>query len=109
MKSSKNNPQPGTVLRFKDWRITVLRREGDQVTYRATHKDGYTKPDAACTLAQWKERAKGAKVVEEGLDGATCVATANVAAPCKVDGVMVVGEVHCLGLDLYCAGHCPAH
>lgn len=114
MKSSKNNPQPGLVLKVKDWRITVLRREtvvgvGDQVVYRAAHKDGYTKPDAAVSIADWRERAKVAKVVEEAPQAGQCVATAYVGGPCEVDGVVIEGLAHCVDLSIRCAAHCEVH
>jgi hypothetical protein len=110
-RSARTNPQPGDVIQWKDWRITVLRREvvvgnGDQVTYRAARKDGHTKPDAACSVAEWKERAKGARVVEEGLDNAQCVATAYVSGPCDVDRVPIEGLAHCAGLNIRCEAHC---
>lgn len=78
------------------------------MTYRAAHKDGRSKPPATCTLSEWGERAKGAKVAERALEDGACVATANVAAWCEVDSLPIAGEVHCVGLKLFCAAHCVA-
>ena len=105
-RSPKSNPQAGDVIQWKDWRITVLRRESDTVTYRAARKDGYTKPPASCRLAEWKERAKGARAVETALNDDQCVTTPYVSGPCDVDGQPIIGDAHCTGLNVRCEAHC---
>ncbi len=108
-RSVGSDPREGDALRWQGWKVTVLRREGDSVTYRAAHKDGRTKPDATVAIADWKQRAKGAQVAERASSSTECLVTGWVAGPCMVDGVPIQGAAHVVDLVISCAAHCSVH
>jgi hypothetical protein len=107
-RSPLKNPQPTDVLAWGGWRITVLAREGDSVTYRAAHRDGRSKPET-CTLSDWKIRAKGAKAIEVSSERGACVSTGWVSALCEVGAHLFAGHTHVIDDKFYCESHCPNH
>ncbi len=109
MKSSLKDPQPGDVLTWQGWRITVLRREGVMVTYAATHQDGRSKPGATIDLATWGDRAKGAKTVDRASWRGECLSTGWVSALCEVGSHTFPGATHVVDDKFYCKDHCPNH
>ncbi len=108
-RSVQSDPREGDVIKWQGWRVSVLRREGDSVTYRAAHKDGRSKPETTVDLATWRERAKGAQVAERGGNGGECLVTGWVAGPCMADGVPIQGAAHVVDLVISCAAHCSIH
>lgn len=106
--SVQSDPREGDVLKFQGWKISVLRREGDQVTYRAAHRDGRSKLPATVVLSDWKERSKGSQVAERASERGSCLATGLVSAPCEVGGHVIQGETHVVDLKFFCAADCPS-
>ncbi len=99
------DPREGDVIKWQGWRISVLRREGDQVTYRAV-KASLPPRSATVGLADWKVRAKGAQVAERGGNSGECLVTGWVAGPCMADGVPIQGAAHIVDLEIRCGAHC---
>ncbi len=102
------DPREGDVIKWQGWRISVLRREGDQVTYRAV-KASLPPRSATVSLADWKVRAKGAQVAERAPSSTECLVTAWVAGPCMADGVPIQGAAHVVDLEITCGAHCKIH
>ncbi len=87
----------------------MLSREGDQVTYRAAHRDGRAKPTATVALSVWQERAKGARTAERAIESGSCLATGWVSALCEVGAHLFAGHTHVVDEKFFCESHCPAH
>lgn len=109
-RSVSQDPQPGDVLIWKGYKVTVAERKGDIVSYNVEGPDGYSKRGSSQELQAWSQWASAASVKSRGLGATECVDlrlfTANVAcASCEAP---ILGPVHSLGLEFYCGDHCPA-
>lgn len=104
-------PQPGDRFLYRGWTILVTQRVGGDVFLTGTHADGRMRPEtpqAVTKFREWASEATPLLDVVEPAQIAECVATANVAAPCDVDGVPIVGRAHVFDGKVRCAQHCPA-
>jgi hypothetical protein len=107
--SPKNDPQAGDSLRFKGYQITVLSREGDTVSYEATHIKQGKRREGQQTVAEWRGWASKGKVIATGGVLETCVVSSNAAGPCDTCRTQLGfhQKAH-IGVGLKCGKCCDA-
>src|SRR5579885_2868656 len=67
-RSAKSDPQPGDVLRYRDWTIEVLGRDDSTVHYRAKQADDkYWRKNTTQLLIEWQSWTGEAKVSRRGM------------------------------------------
>lgn len=108
-RDSKVRPQPGDRFIYRGWTIAVTQRVGGDVFLSATHPDGRVKRETPQPVDKFREWARDATPINDGPQPVPeCVATANIAAPCEVDGRPIVGRAHVFDGKIRCELHCPA-
>lgn len=103
MKRSPLDPQPGMVLAYKDWTITVTARTPTEVVYAATR--GASSREGRQGLAEWQAWAGSAR--ERGHE---CVVfDCGIAGPCTVcKKPLVESDVHVSEVGAVHLECCPA-
>lgn len=110
-RSPAEDPQQGDVIRWKEWRVSVTRREGDIVYYTRKHTGSRkTDPEAWQLIDKFRVWAVDGKVSARGIEPGDCIVS-NMIAGAKCDGcaVTMIGGVHIVDLKFFCEKCCTGH
>lgn len=102
------DPQPGDVILWRGWAITVVGREPDLVRYTASHPTTAAVRENGQDLATWRKWAPGAVVPEVPKDDKCLVFDFYVTGPCGACGKQLDSVVHVVAdRGIFCPGCCP--
>src|SRR5579885_1793981 len=108
-RSAKSDPQPGDVLRFRDWTIEVLGRDDSTVHYRAKQADDkYWRKNTTQPLIEWQSWTGEAKVSRRGMAPGECCITDFVTARCQGCREWVHKAMHLSDKGMRCGKCCDA-
>lgn len=104
----RSDPQPGDLLRWQDWSVEILGRQGDTVHYRAKLRgDKDWRKNTTQSLAEWTRWTPDTKVLRRGLAADECVESDNISARCFGCRKWIEKGAHLSDVGIFCAECCP--